>query len=100
MQQATEGKLHSPLLQEVSVSLMSSVYRADLVCAGGSVVLVRQLLALGSTGARKALATAVIFGHTEIAKLLQVHCRIQHYMCVMAARCDGLYLLYVSLLTL
>jgi hypothetical protein len=54
--------------------------------AGGNAILVRQLLALGATGSREALTTAVMFSHTEVAQLLQMHCRMQHYMGVLAAR--------------
>jgi hypothetical protein len=54
--------------------------------AGNDLHLVRQLLVFGAQDAHAALATAVMFGHTDVAQLLQVHCRIMHYMSVVATR--------------
>jgi hypothetical protein len=94
MLQAFEVKHHSHLLQEVAhpflyaaVKHLSNCTHVDVrLVAGGNAILVRQLLALGATGSREALTTAVMFSQTAVAQLLQMHCRMQHYMGVLAAR--------------
>lgn len=72
-----------------NVNATSCVGDSPLVFAarGNDLHLVRQLLVFGAHDAHTALATAVMFGHTDVAQLLQVHCRIMHYMSVVAVSC-------------